>query len=83
MLAPENLVGFMMGVWFVAIGFGGVFAGAIAKMASVPETAITTEQKLAIYHSAFLDYAYIAFFVAIVIVFAQLMVKRAIKQRGI
>lgn len=83
MLAPENLVGFMMGVWFVAIGFGGVFAGAIAKMASVPDTAVTTEQKLAIYHSAFLDYAYIAFFVAIVIIFAQLMVKRAIRQRGI
>jgi POT family proton-dependent oligopeptide transporter len=75
-LAPSNLVGFMMGVWFVAIGFGGVFAGVIAKLSSVPETAITLPQKLAIYHEAFLDYAYIAFFVAIVLFFSQFLVRK-------
>lgn len=82
-LAPSHLVGFMMGVWFVAIGFGGVFAGAIAKLASVPESAVTTAQKLEIYHHAFLDYAYIAFFVTIVLVFSQLLVKQAIRKRDL
>ena len=81
MLAPSHLVGFMMGVWFVAIGFGGMLAGAIAKLASVPETAVTTAQKLAIYHEAFLDYAYIAFFVTIVLIFSRLAVQRAIRMR--
>ena len=38
MLAPANLVSFMMGIWFVATGFGGVFAGTIAKLSSVPIT---------------------------------------------
>ncbi len=78
MLAPANLVGFMMGVWFVATGFGGVFAGMIAKLSSVPESAITTGQKLAIYQQAFLDYAGIAFFVAILLFFSQFLVNKFI-----
>lgn len=82
MLAPPNLVGFMMGVWFVAIGFGGVFAGAIAKLASVPDTVTIQSEKLAIYHEAFMTYAKIAFFVTIVLVFSQLLVRKASKQRG-
>lgn len=81
MLAPPNLVGFMMGVWFVAIGFGGVFAGAIAKLASVPETVTLQSEKLAIYHEAFMIYAKIAFFVTIVLVFSQLLVKK-VKSRN-
>jgi POT family proton-dependent oligopeptide transporter len=78
MLAPPHLVGFMMGVWFVATGFGGMFAGAIAKLASVPPSAITTAQKLAIYHEAFKSFALIAFFVTIVLFFSQFLVKKFI-----
>lgn len=76
MLAPPHLVGFMMGVWFVAIGFGGAFAGSIAKLASVPNSITDASQKLAIYHDAFMQYAAIAFFMTIVLVFSQLLVKR-------
>jgi POT family proton-dependent oligopeptide transporter len=76
LLAPSNLVGLMMGVWFVAIGFGGVFAGTIAKLSSVPDNVIDTAAKLAIYQEAFLDYACIAFFVAIMLFFARFMVKK-------
>jgi proton-dependent oligopeptide transporter, POT family len=78
-LAPTHLIGMMMGVWFVATGFGGIFAGMIAKMASVPETVQSTVQKLAIYQNAFLNYAYLAFFVAIVLFFVQLALKRMLK----
>ncbi len=72
MLAPANLVGLMMGVWFVATGFGGIFAGWIAKLSSVPDTVQTSAEKLAIYQQAFFDYAYMAFFMAIVLFFVQL-----------
>lgn len=75
-LAPPNLVGMMMGVWFVAMGFGGVFAGVIAKLASVPETLHLNTDKLAIYHTAFMDYAEIAFFTAVVLFFVQFPLKK-------
>ncbi len=78
MLAPPDLAGLMMGVWFVATGFGGLFAGSLAKLANVPDTAITTAQKLAIYQEAFMDYALIAFFVTIVLIFSQFLVKKFI-----
>jgi len=76
MLAPTNLIGMMMGIWFVATGFGGIFAGWIAKLSSVPDSAQTVAQKLAIYQNAFFDYAYLAFFVAIILLFVQLGIKQ-------
>lgn len=79
MLAPRHLIGMMMGIWFVATGFGGIFAGIIAKLSSIPEGAQTVAQKLAIYQTAFLDYAYLAFFVAIVLFFVQLGLKRVLR----
>lgn len=63
-LAPPNLTGFMMGIWFVAIGFGGFFAGMIATVAIVPKTITLVADKLLIYHHAFLVYAIIAFITA-------------------
>lgn len=71
MLAPSHLTGMMMGVWFVAIGFGGVFAGTIAKLSSIPDTVHLAAEKIAIYQGAFFDYAFMAFFVAILLFFIQ------------
>lgn len=79
MLAPTHLIGMMMGVWFVSMGFGGIFAGWLARLSSVPEGVTATAQKLAIYQSAFLNYAYLAFFVAIVLFFVQVALKRLLK----
>lgn len=76
MLAPPNLVGMMMGVWFVAMGFGGVFAGVIARLASVPDNMHLNADKLAIYHTAFMDYAEIAFFTAAVLFFVQFPLRK-------
>jgi POT family proton-dependent oligopeptide transporter len=80
MLAPSNLIGMMMGIWFVATGFGGIFAGWIAKLSSVPEATATVAEKLSIYQSAFFDYACLAFFVAIVLFFVQIGLKRMLKE---
>lgn len=79
-LAPPNLVGFMMGVWFVAIGFGSLFAGIIAEHASVPTTLFVTADKLQIYSHAFKDYAFIAFFVTMVLIVAQLLVQKKLRK---
>lgn len=79
MLAPANLIGMMMGVWFVATGFGGLFAGLIAKLSSVPDNAAPVAEKLAIYQNAFLDYAYLAFFIAIVLLFVNLGMKKVMR----
>lgn len=75
-LSPPNLVGMMMGVWFVASGYGGVFAGFLAQLADIPSTMITTKEKLMIYHHAFLNYAYIAFFVAIILLLMHISLKK-------
>ncbi len=64
-LAPANLVGLMMGVWFVATGFGGIFSGMIAKFASVPANVTRTDAVLSIYRQAFISYALIAFSVVL------------------
>jgi POT family proton-dependent oligopeptide transporter len=79
LLAPTHLVGMMMGIWFVATGFGGIFAGLIAKLSSVPESTASVAEKLAIYQNAFLDYAYLAFFIAIVLLFVNLGMRKVLK----
>lgn len=76
MLAPPSLIGLLMGTWFVATGFGGIFAGLIARLASLPDSVTTVSGKLAIYQSAFIYYSYIAFFVAIFLFFTQFVVKK-------
>lgn len=70
-LAPKHLTGLMMGAWFVAIGFGGIFAGFIAKIASVPDSVTLAADKIAIYQNAFIDFACIAFLMSIALVFLR------------
>ncbi len=80
-LAPKALTGMMMGIWFVAIGFGGMFAGSIAKLASIPDSVQFPADKIAIYQSAFFDYAYMAFLMAIILFFVrQLGFKKVIQE---
>ncbi|MBV9575809.1 MAG: peptide MFS transporter [Gammaproteobacteria bacterium] len=79
MLAPPQLMGMMMGIWFVGTGFGGIFAGILAKLASVPDNVKNPLAKLSIYQTAFLDFAYLAFFVATVLFLMQLTLKNWLK----
>src|SRR5262249_3977661 len=76
-LSPPNLVGVMMGVWFVATGFGGVFAGYLAQLADIPQAIELNTQKLAIYQHAFFSYAWIAFLVAFILFLIDLKFRKA------
>jgi POT family proton-dependent oligopeptide transporter len=76
MLSPINLTGMMMGIWFVALGFGGQLAGWLAKWSSVPESANTAALQLPYYRSAFLDYALLAFSITLILFFVQLLFKK-------
>jgi POT family proton-dependent oligopeptide transporter len=72
--APPHLVGMMMGIWFVATGFGGSFAAGLARLSAVPQAA-SPEQVLHIYRETFLHYGFIAFVVAIILWLIQLSLK--------
>jgi POT family proton-dependent oligopeptide transporter len=75
-LSPRHLVGMMMGIWFVATGFGGQFAGLLAKISAVPESVTTVDAQLAIYRGAFLDYTFIAVGVALLLFVMQQSLKK-------
>jgi POT family proton-dependent oligopeptide transporter len=63
---PQELVGLMMGVWFVALGLGEKLAGVIAGYAAIPKhiDAISTMDQ--IYGHAFMLYATLALIATIV-----------------
>jgi POT family proton-dependent oligopeptide transporter len=60
LLAPRKILGMMMGTWFVALGFGGQFAGLLAKLSAIPN-GVTGLAEMQIYRNAFMDYGLIAF----------------------
>lgn len=76
MLSPAHLTGMMMGVWFVSIGFGGAFAGILAKFASIPSNVTAVPEQLIIYRGAFLHFAYIAFTMAAILFIVQYFVSK-------
>jgi POT family proton-dependent oligopeptide transporter len=75
-LAPQKLTGMMMGIWFVALGFGGQFAGTLAKLASVPSSVKELSSQLFIYRHAFFTFTEIAFGVAVILFIVQAIVRR-------
>jgi proton-dependent oligopeptide transporter, POT family len=74
-LSPIRLTGFMMGVWFVSLGFGGMFAGHIAKLADIPSNVQTAAEKLVIYQHAFYNFAYMAFFFTLLLLLVNRLYK--------
>lgn len=81
MLSPPHLTGMMMGIWFVALGFGGQFAGWLAKLSSVTDPAASALTQLAIYRHAFGCYALLAFGVAALLFVMQFFVRRMLERR--
>lgn len=75
LLSPGHLTGMMMGIWFVALGFGGAFAGWLAKFSSVPASVHDVAAQLPIYRQAFMAYAWLAFMVALILFIIQLLLK--------
>ncbi len=78
MLSPPHLTGMMMGIWFVALGFGGQFAGLLAKLSSVTGLAHDAATQLPIYRQAFLIYALLAFGVAAMLFVMKIIFKRVL-----
>ncbi|MBS0352203.1 MAG: peptide MFS transporter [Proteobacteria bacterium] len=61
-LAPPKLVGIMMGVWFLGLGYGGLLAGYLGKQASIPKDMINNiAYTNPIYAHAFQNYAWLGF----------------------
>ncbi|MCX7125887.1 MAG: peptide MFS transporter, partial [Gammaproteobacteria bacterium] len=56
-LAPQQLIGLMMGVWFVSLGLGVKLAGVIADYAAIPKNIHSIIAMDTIYGNAFLHYA--------------------------
>jgi POT family proton-dependent oligopeptide transporter len=81
-LAPKHLVGMMMGIWFVALGFGGQFAGWLAKLSSVPASVTSLDGQLQIYRGAFYDFTWIAFVVAAGLFAIHLFLNKILYRRG-
>lgn len=79
-LSPPHLTGMMMGVWFVGTGFGGQFSGQLAKLSSVPKDITDAATQLPIYRSAFFDYAYLAFGVAVLLFVLQWGLRKILKE---
>lgn len=75
---PQELVGLMMGVWFVALGLGEKLAGVIAGYAAIPKhiRAISTMNQ--IYGHAFLLYAGLALACGIVCLLCIPLMKKLI-----
>lgn len=75
-LAPRNLIGMMMGVWFVALGFGGQFAGLLAKLSDIPADIKNPASQLLIYRHAFCMFAALTFISALLLFIIQALLKK-------
>lgn len=80
LLSPARFLGMMMGIWFVALGYGGQFAGMLAKIASIPESSHDAVSQLPIYRHAFLEFSGIAFAVALILFIVQALVSKSLKE---
>jgi POT family proton-dependent oligopeptide transporter len=81
-LSPPQLTGFLMGVWLVAIGFGGSLAGTLAKKASIPSGIANDPAAVnSIYSHAFTSYAFIALGTSMVLFLITPFLNRILKHR--
>lgn len=78
-LSPPHLSGLMMGVWFMALGFGGQLSGYFAKAASIPKGNLDKNMANLIYAHAFRNNAIIALVVGIILLALTPWLKRLIK----
>lgn len=72
-LAPQKSLGTIMGLWFLTISLGLVFANRLADMASVGKEWLSAAQTLPVYYSAFVNFSVISL---VVFIICLLMVPR-------
>jgi POT family proton-dependent oligopeptide transporter len=75
-LAPANLTGMMMGVWFLTIAAGYAFGGHIADTASIPTNITDLHAIGVIYSHMFSRFGWIAVLVGILLALAAPRLKR-------
>ncbi len=69
-LAPSKFMGFMMGVWFLGMSYGGLLTGYLAKQASIPAELVNDIAKTnAIYAHAFQNYMLLGLAAAVLTLF--------------
>lgn len=67
-LAPANLVGMVMGIWFMTLAAGYAIAGHIAQFTSIPESITHLYTVKQLYASVFIKFGYIGLAIGIVLV---------------
>jgi len=77
-LVPQELVGIMMGLWFVALGLGEKLAGVIADYAAIPKHIQLISKVDLIYGHAFSQYALLALACGVVCLIATPLTKKFI-----
>ncbi len=82
-LAHPKMVGMMMGVWFLGMGYGSDFAGIIAKQASIPKNMTNLVQIGQIYMKAFLEYAVAGIIVAGILFLLVPPLKKLMKGKAV
>lgn len=77
-LAAPQIVGFMMGFWFLASSYANIIAAAIARATQVPEGAPAAES-LAAYNAVYLQLGTAAVVLGAILIFASPVLKRLTK----
>lgn len=78
-LSPPHLSGLMMGIWFMALGFGGELSGYLAKQASIPKNLLSAKLSAPIYLQAFAHNAWYAFIVGVILLILSPFLKRLLR----
>lgn len=78
-LAPPHLSGFLMGVWFMSMGFGGELSGFLAKQASIPKPSMSLSTMNAIYSHSFMTDALLSFIAGLILLVLSPWLKRLVK----
>lgn len=84
-LAPTGIVGFMMGVWFLASAYGQYLAGYISSLMSIPGeedgAKVSSLQSLSIYADGYGKIAYISVICGIILLALSFWLKRCMEDK--
>lgn len=75
-LSPKKYSGLMMGVWFIALGFGGALSGYLSQGATLSDEITTISEAMPIYRDAFQYSANLAYIAgAMLLLISPLLIK--------
>ena len=81
-MSAKQIVGFMMGYWFLASSFANVIAARVAKATQVPEGA-PTEESLAAYNAVYLQLGTSAVALGALLIIASPFLRRLVKNADV